>query len=145
MVKVFCSERPAAQTDRATLVGHWSSHHWTGPIINKEQLWSLLAYISKYPPCACQCALLLFASVLQAARASRLWWGSSGRLPNAHIYPRPKKNDAFPERAAYSRGLRHAWSMYTGGGCRSPDTASTTRDADEQHSGLLAKWRRHDR
>ena len=51
MVKVFCSERPAAQTDRATLVGHWSSHHWTGPIINKEQLWSLLAYISKYPPC----------------------------------------------------------------------------------------------
>ena len=74
-----------------------------------------------------------------------LWWGSSGKLPNAHIYQRPKKNDAFPERAAYSRGLRHAWSMYTGGGCRSPDTASTTRDADEQHPGLLAKWRRHDR
>ena len=66
-------------------------------------------------------------------------------VDNAHIYQRPKKNDAFPERAAYSRGLRHAWSMYTGGGCRSPDTASTTRDADEQHSGLLAKWRRHDR
>ena len=143
MVKVFCSERPAAQTDRATLVGHWSSHHWTGPIINKEQLWSLLAYISNYPPCM---PLLLFASVLQAARApSRGCGGGAPGGCNAHIYQRPKKNDAFPDLAAYSRGLRHAWSMYTGGGCTSPDTASTSLDADEQHSGLLAKWRRHDR
>ena len=30
------------------------------------------------------------------------------RLSNAHIYQRPKKNDAFPEPAAYSRGLRPA-------------------------------------
>ena len=59
--------------------------------------------------------------------------------------PSPRKYDAFPDRAAYSRGLRHAWSMYTGGGCRSPYSALTTRDADEQHSGLLAKWRRQDR
>ena len=107
MVKVFCSERPAAQTDRATLVGHWSSHHWTGPIINKEQLWSLLAYISKYPPCMPVRVCFLLVSYRPLA-PSRLWWGSSGRLPNAHIYQRPKKNDAFPEPAAYSRGLRHA-------------------------------------
>ena len=110
MVKVFCSERPAAQADRATLVGHWSSHHWTGPIINKEQLWSLLAYISKYPPCM-PVRLPGTPSALQVA--SSLWVrvvaGAPGGCRNlAQLYQRPKKNDAFPERAAYSRGLRHA-------------------------------------
>ena len=107
MVKVFCSERPAAQTDRATLVGHWSSHHWTGPIINKEQLWSLLAYISKYPPCMPVRAWFLLVSYRPLGLRG-LWWRELREVMNAHIYQRPKKNDAFPDRTAYSRGLRHA-------------------------------------
>ena len=44
-----------------------------------------------------------------------LWWRELREVVDergccdkfADIYQRPKKNDAFPDRSAYSRGLRH--------------------------------------
>ena len=50
--------------------------------------------------------------------------------------PSPRKYDAFPDRAAYSRGLRHAWSMQIGGGSRSD--AVDARSV-EQHAGALPR------
>ena len=101
MVKVFCSERPAAQADRATLVGHCSSHQRDRADKYTRTAMFLLAYRSKYPTFERQCALGRMPSVLQAARApSRgLWWRELREVSRTYLStPQKERRVSGPRR-----------------------------------------------